>query len=415
MQETVKFACVIVAFMSVAACAQDVPTDAWTSDIPVGRLASGLEAPAFEELWRKGVLVPGDFSRFERVWGKLERGERVRIAVVGGSITQGAGASSPEKNWGRLFCDGWRRAFPKSEVDFINAGIGATGSQIGAFRLKRDVLDKDPDVVAVEFAVNDTNDRACAESFEGVVRQLLAHPRGIAVIALGMADKNGNNAQEWQRRVAEHYGVPYVSWRDAIYVSLVKTGRIAWSDIAADAVHPNDAGHAYAAALLNRTIADRYAEWKASGSRLSSTRPLPAPLFGTSFDGGEFLRMADAKILEDGGFFPLRDQCWGEGLACTNAGSRLRLEVEGANVALLYRLGRAPYSWGKMDVFLDGEPVVCGLDCYRDQWWWKTPALFLCKDRPGRHVVEVVASHEKNPKSDGHGCHLTGLLVSGSK
>ncbi len=402
---TAKFA--LAALATGAAQAGD-----WVGDLPGGPLASGAEPPALEEIWRGGVLVPGDFSRFGRVWGALERGENARIAVIGGSITQGARASSPEKSWGRLFCDGWRRAFPGARIDFVNAGIGATGSQIGAFRLKRDVLDKAPDVVAVEFAVNDANSRECAESFEGVVRQLLADPRGIAVILLGMADHRGGNAQEWQARVAEHYGVPFVSWRDALYVPFVKTGRIAWSDIAADSVHPNDAGHAYAAALLNRLLADRHAAWMEAGRPTPAPPPLPEPLFGTSFDGGEFLRMADAKILESGGFFPLRDQCWGEGLACTNAGARIRLEVEGATVALLYRIGRDPYDWGKMDVLLDGEPVARGLDCYRDQWWWKTPALFLCKDRPGRHVVEVVALPEKNPASGGYGCHLTGLLVS---
>ena len=59
---------------------------------------------------------------------------------------------------------------------------------------------------------------------------------------------------------------------------------------------------------------------------------------------------------------------------------------------------------------VDERPLF--LDCFRDQWWWYTPALFLCRDRPGRHVVEVETKAEKNAKSAGFGCHLTGLLVS---
>ena len=44
-----------------------------------------------------------------------------------------------------------------------------------------------------------------------------------------------------------------------------------------------------------------------------------------------------------------------------------------------------------------------------------TSALFLCRDKPGRHVVEVVALPEKDEASIGYGCHLTGLLVTESR
>ena len=390
----------------------DTSWDYLDRDISARRLASGAALPPIGETWRSGVFVPGDFSRFERVWERLERGESARIAVVGGSITQGAGASCPERSWGWLFCDGWRRAFPRAEISFVNAGLGATGSLIGSFRLKRDVLDRKPDVVVVEFAVNDDNTRECAESFEGVLRQLLSHPREIAVAVLGMTARDKCSAQEWQGKVAGHYGVPFVSWRDALFAPFVQTGKIEWADISPDVVHPNDIGHAYAAALLLRVLSDRHAAWKASGNPPSPPPPMPAPLFGTSFDGGRFLAVADARILESEGFFPLRDQCWGEGLATTAAGGRLSLEVEGATIALLYRIGRDPFDWGKIDVLLDGSLIARAIDCYRDQWWWKTPALMLCRDRPGRHVVTVVALQEKAPESSGHGCHVTGLLVS---
>lgn len=44
-----------------------------------------------------------------------------------------------------------------SNVQFtsINSGIGGTGSDLGVFRTERDVLQYHPDLVFVEFAVND--------------------------------------------------------------------------------------------------------------------------------------------------------------------------------------------------------------------------------------------------------------------
>ena len=178
----------------------------WVGELPK-KLASGADVPALETTGPRSIFVPGDFARFEQVWARLDKGEPIRIAVIGGSITQGAGASRPERRWGESFCAGWRRAFPNARIDFVNAGIGATGSEIGAFRLKRDVLDKKPDVVVVEFAVNDRKDKDRAESYEGVVRQLLKEPRGIAVILLGQSDDFDHMpsrrvlAQEERRRV----------------------------------------------------------------------------------------------------------------------------------------------------------------------------------------------------------------------
>ena len=147
--------------------------ESWVGTLPAARFASGAEVPPLDVTGPRSVHVAGDFARFEHVWTRLDRGEPARIAVIGGSITQGAGASKPDRRWGETFCAGWRRAFPNARIDFVNAGIGATGSDIGAFRLRRDVLDKKPDVVVVEFDVNDPNTRERAESYEGVVRQLL--------------------------------------------------------------------------------------------------------------------------------------------------------------------------------------------------------------------------------------------------
>ena len=386
--------------------------ESWVGTLPAARFASGAEVPPLDVTGPRSVHVAGDFARFEHVWTRLDRGEPARIAVIGGSITQGAGASKPDRRWGETFCAGWRRAFPNAKIDFVNAGIGATGSDIGAFRLQRDVLDKKPDVVVVEFDVNDPNTRERAESYEGVVRQLLKAPGDIAVILLGMVGQTGNNSQEWHAKVARHYNLPHVSWRDALFYPYVKEGTVKWSDLSPDTVHPNDIGHAYAAALLNRYLSRKYLEWKTSGRAPAAISPLPAPLFGTRYDKGEFRLMTNVKTIESKGFFPLRDHCWGDGLACTNAGSRIVFEVEGSTVAILYRLGCKPFNWGKMDVYIDGEPVVRNHSCFRDQWWWYTPALFLCRDKPGRHVVEVVALNEKDDKSNGYGCHLAGLLVT---
>ncbi|MBX2925692.1 MAG: SGNH/GDSL hydrolase family protein [Chitinophagaceae bacterium] len=101
---------------------------------------------------------------------KAGRGDSVKVAYLGGSITAQEGWRVYSLNW-------FKQRFPKAAFTEINAAIGGTGSDFGVFRLKDQVLKFDPDLVFVEFAVNDRNTPAekIARSMEGIVRQVWQH------------------------------------------------------------------------------------------------------------------------------------------------------------------------------------------------------------------------------------------------
>lgn len=364
-----------------------------------------------EALGPKSVAVEGNYARLERLCVRAERGETLQLVAIGGSITQGAGASSASRNWVNRFAGKWQQLFPRSKLKVYNAGIGATGSDIGAFRTASDVIAKKPDLVVVEFSVNDQNNRKYAESYEGIVRQVLLSSQETALLLLGMTDPKGNSAQEWHEKVARHYQVPFVSYRDAVW-PLLKDKTIDWKDVSPDSIHPNDLGHDFAAGLLAWTVERAKKAFESTGKEMHDVPALPQPLFGTTFDSGKVVWVNDAKILSNKGFFELRDGFWGNGLACTNANCSIKMEVEGATAALLYRYGSKPYAWGYMRIKVDGQTVAPEVDCYAGFSWWWTPSLIVYRDRPGKHVIEVEALPKKNPLSSGYGCQLTGLLLS---
>ena len=66
------------------------PDPPWIPSLPK-TLASGAAAPALKAVLARGFPFRGDFARFARAWKKLESGANLRIAIVGGSITAGAG------------------------------------------------------------------------------------------------------------------------------------------------------------------------------------------------------------------------------------------------------------------------------------------------------------------------------------
>ena len=55
-----------------------------------------------DKMFSRAMINTGNTSRLKRVFKKAGRGEKITIGVIGGSITQGAGASKDENKWANL-------------------------------------------------------------------------------------------------------------------------------------------------------------------------------------------------------------------------------------------------------------------------------------------------------------------------
>lgn len=101
-----------------------------------------------------------------RISAKIDAGGAVKIAYLGGSITAAPGWRVQSREW-------FARQYPQAQFEEINAAIGGTGSDLGVFRLQNDVLRHRPDLLFVEFAVNDGGAAPVQihKTMEGIVRQ----------------------------------------------------------------------------------------------------------------------------------------------------------------------------------------------------------------------------------------------------
>src|SRR3990170_5159550 len=68
-----------------------------------------------------------------RVFEKLKAGKETTIAYFGGSITAAAGYRVKTFAW-------FKKTFPQATLKEVNAAIGGTGSDLGAFRCGVDVI-----------------------------------------------------------------------------------------------------------------------------------------------------------------------------------------------------------------------------------------------------------------------------------
>lgn len=366
--------------------------------------AQGVLAP---QILDRSLVSLGDTARLQRVLAKAQRGEKVVLAFIGGSITEGATTSAKEKRYVEVIGQWWRTTFPQTRIDVVNAGIGATSSNFGAMRLQRDVLSKKPDLILVEFAVNDRSSDDSTQSYEGLIRQALSAEGQPAVLLLFMVRKDGSNAQETFAKVGSHYHLPMVSYRDALWPE-IEAGRTTWEALSPDAVHPNDRGHHYAAQMVNAAVGKVLATLpKGAGS--TQTTPLPSPFSTVLYERATLFTGTDLKpLLNNGWTFESPANPKSHGWKATVPGSVIEFEIPGTTLFFQYWKIKGPM--GKAQVSIDGSPAGEHDAWFSETWGGYNFMQSLAKNlAPGPHRLRIELLPEKNPSSTGTEFRITGL------
>lgn len=218
-----------------------------TGEIYGGERVNEEEIPYQE----RAVVNIGNSYKIQKLMERAQAGEELTIGFIGGSITQGTGASNENKSYAKMVYDWWCRTYPQTKFNYVNAGIGATTSQFACARAREDLLTYQPDFVIVEFSVNDEGSAFYQETYESLVRMILQEGDGeTAVMVLNMVQyDSGINAQSIHNSVAKAYSIPAVSMKDSIY-NEIRFGRLLATDVSSDMIHPNDRGHAYGAEIV---------------------------------------------------------------------------------------------------------------------------------------------------------------------
>jgi hypothetical protein len=295
------------------------------------RSALAEEALATDSMLQRSLVSAGDPARIQAVLAKARRGEPICVAAIGGSITAGGEhTKDPARRYVQQLGKWFENTFPGLNVRIVNAGIGATNSGYGALRVQRDVIAQQPDLVVVEYAVNDcTGIAKLDDSYEGVLRQLLVGSPNRAVIELFFMHKDNKSAQPEQEVLGRHYGLPMISFRDAVWPEL-QAGTLKWETIYDDVVHPNNAGHDIASELLRSYLTASLAKLPKNDRDLPAVAPVPAPLISDTFERCTMFRAADLKPVSSDGWACVKSNVW----ECGSAGGRLEYEVPGTVLML---------------------------------------------------------------------------------
>ncbi len=341
--------------------------------------------------------VNHNFKYLENSYSKLVAGETLNVTFIGGSITEGMGASSVDKTWANIICDRLQSKFG-TMIAKNNKALGGTGSYFGAFRYTSEVAPKSdvqPDLLFIEFAINDHhNDFATYDAVvkhsESIVRK--AYEQNpyvdiVYVLTLDLSTKSSNyDALKAHTAVAEKYGLLCIKLGDKFYQRLGKDGND--KALMPDGIHPNDAGYKIYADIIEEAI---FADFPESGIAKAQMKKKTLPSAMSDYYKNPNMIYADKVDLSNlsgwthsGNFSWIGDRYNGC-VTATTVGSKFKFDFNGTHLGLLINRGKG--GWGKIEVVIDGgEPVI--IDAYRQNN--DNPyALPIADLKSGKHTVEI--------------------------
>ena len=319
----------------------------------------------------------------------------------------------------------------RDNVKFVKAGVGGTPSELGMLRFDRDVLrdGEKPDIVVVEFAVNDEGAETKGDCYESLVRKILKLDWNPAVVLLFSVFANDWNLQDRLSPVGRLYDLPMVSIKDTVVEQFTKKpneGRVLTKNqFFYDMFHPSNLGHTIMADclqyLFERCDLSEHARLDAFESGLTEEGMLAQqlqmkPAIGKSF---EHVRLLDKKDvyagaqIDAGGFCATDDQ-----LQSVEMDDRLELTPE------------FPYNWmydatmpenavftirihckalvlifkdsgevdvGKAYVDVDGERRMTA-DPHINNWQHCNAMIVFNEDESADHTVRIEVAEEDRDK-----------------
>lgn len=112
--------------------------------------------------------------RLEKAVQKLESGERLNIVALGDSLTYGW---MVRKGYLDFFKELIQEKYPHGECVIHNRGIPGDTAEGGLQRLRHDVIDEDPDLVFIQFGLNDAFSGVSPVRFEHALRTMVSEIR----------------------------------------------------------------------------------------------------------------------------------------------------------------------------------------------------------------------------------------------
>ncbi len=184
---------------------------------------------------------------------KLQAEKPVTIAALGDSLTQGW---MVQKGFLHFLREMLLRQYPYNSLTIINRGIPGDASESGLRRLRRDILDYDPDCIFIQYALNDAFMGYSTKRFRETIKKIIDDIQAageadiILITSVFLEDKKEYDyALTYYQQLedlAAQYSLP-VARVHAYWQKKIEEGIDFGPLVQYDQVHPTEAGYRYMA------------------------------------------------------------------------------------------------------------------------------------------------------------------------
>lgn len=340
----------------------------------------------YEKMVDRSLLSTGSMTRMANVFKRAQNGEPITAAYIGGSITEGYNAGTTEF-YAKTCTDLLQSYFPDSTVTGVNAGISGTPSLLGNLRLERDVLSADPDIVFVEFAVNDGQESDYKNAYESLVRTLLTQDKDIAVVLLFTVLDSGYTCQEHMSQIGANYDLPMISVHDSVYEE-IEAGRMTWQDYSNDQSHPNAYGHK----CITDFVDNYYQKVLAAVDENTGVvdKNLPDPVFSAKYMNMHYMDSANMTGVELDGFreYDTHGSFHNGWMYKGSSGGSMKFTLTCSVLEMVFKAQNSD-KYGAADIYVDGEKVK-SVDSNMSDGWDNPVTAYLIDDaESAEHTVEI--------------------------
>ena len=351
----------------------------------------------------KSLTQMGNTYRLKKAIEKAQKGEDVNIVYLGGSITEGD-ILDLEDRYAKRTYNYFRDTFAKGKgenVHYFNSGYRGTGSKLGALRCEDDVLSYEPDIVFIEYAVNDGGGSSDKDGFESIIRDCLEYKTQPAVILLFARMQDGGTSQDWKKEIGKHYDLPMISYADGI-TYLFDNGAMKWEEFSGDYTHPTAYGGEVIAGFINYFY-DEVNRLPAPEADVT----MPERLFDGFYENAHLLTKNSYELTDE------TKGSWKKGSTGDHFPNGWTKQFDEANEPIVFEFtGRHAYvvypsagsdSFGVLvcKVYFNGELVVTKEfdEHVQGGWMCSTIGELHKSHEVGDYRIEITAK-ESNPKCD---------------
>ncbi|MCM1307236.1 MAG: SGNH/GDSL hydrolase family protein [Butyrivibrio sp.] len=341
-----------------------------------------------EQMVVNSLLSTGNNYRMKKAIEKARAGEDITIGFIGGSITEGYNAGTNDI-YAKLTYEYFKENFGTGDnIHYVNAGLSGTPSILGLIRSDRDLFKYEPDIVFVEFAVNDGSANIDNTGYESLVYKALTQPNEPAVVLLYSVIRSGYTCQDNMNLITFKYDLPKISVKNAIW-SYIESGDYTWEDWSNDDSHPNAEGsRLYADFIINYLKA-------VDKEEISDGYEVP-DAFSNGFDHSKLLMVdnefnTDAIELESLGSYTAGSslasfrQGWSHDVSGNDG---FCFSFEGDALYIVYKDTKSD-AYGAADVYIDGEKAATLYGNSSDGWNNPVTERVYRAGETGKHKVEI--------------------------